>query len=53
METEEDDSNCLEPCKSVIYSAYVMNRRDFNNQPVPSSQVWMYYTTKMVTVSSI
>lgn len=29
----------MDPCKSVIYSAYVMNRGKFEKQAVPSSQV--------------
>lgn len=46
------ECNCIKSCKSTIYSSFVMNRLPLRGQPVPSSQIWLYYTTKMVNVSS-
>lgn len=43
----------MEPCRTVIYSAFVMSRSPFLHQPVPSSQIWLYYASKMVTVSAM
>lgn len=43
--------DCWEPCNPVVYSTFVMNRGPFPNQTKPVSQIWLYYTTKMVTVS--
>lgn len=49
---EYNDVNCgcAEPCDSVIYSGYVLNRK-FCNISVPTSQIYVFYTTKMHSVS--
>lgn len=50
--SEDEDytvCECPRPCNSVLYSAFVMSRKAFI-QPVPRSQVYLYYTSKMVSV---
>lgn len=41
---------CAEPCDSIIYSSFVLNRKHFNIS-VPTSQVYVFYTTKVHSVS--
>ncbi|XP_062551382.1 uncharacterized protein LOC134216530 isoform X4 [Armigeres subalbatus] len=40
---------CYQPCSTTIFTAYVMNRKDYSID-VPSGQLWLYYTSKMVTI---
>lgn len=40
---------CFQPCTTTIYTASVMNRKPFHIS-VPAAQLWVYYTSKMVTV---
>lgn len=40
---------CPEPCRTIVYSANVMSRTSQTNR-VPRSQLYVYYSTKMVTV---
>lgn len=40
---------CFQPCSTTIYTAFVMNRKKFNIT-IPAGQIWLYYTSKMVTV---
>ncbi|XP_029729547.2 uncharacterized protein LOC109429390 [Aedes albopictus] len=40
---------CFQPCSTTIFTAYVMNRKHYRIN-VPSGQVWLYYTSKMVTI---
>lgn len=49
---DKSTCNCKEPCNSIIYSSYIMSRGSFMHQMKPSSQVYLYYTTKMVAVSN-
>lgn len=46
------DCDCPEPCRMVIFSANVMSRSKFNMY-FPSAQVYMYYSSKMITVGSV
>lgn len=48
---EEKDVNCgcAEPCDSIIYSSYVLNRK-YHNISVPTSQIYAFYTTKVYSV---
>ncbi|XP_030383578.1 degenerin del-1 [Scaptodrosophila lebanonensis] len=47
----EDDFNtdCLQPCESRIYSTYIQNRKAFI-QPEPRTLVYIYYTTKLISM---
>lgn len=47
-EVDEKACGCLEPCESVIYSAFVVSRREVV-QRKPGSKIFIYYTSKMVT----
>ncbi|XP_058815463.1 uncharacterized protein LOC131678978 [Topomyia yanbarensis] len=40
---------CYQPCSSSIFTTYVMNRKHFNIT-IPAGQLWLYYTSKMVTI---
>uniref|UniRef100_A0A182WA48 Uncharacterized protein n=1 Tax=Anopheles minimus TaxID=112268 RepID=A0A182WA48_9DIPT len=40
---------CFQPCTTTIYTASVMNRKPFHIS-VPAAQLWVYYTSKMVTI---
>ncbi|XP_053691765.1 uncharacterized protein LOC128740255 [Sabethes cyaneus] len=40
---------CFQPCSSSIFTTYVMNRKRFNIS-IPAGQLWMYYTSKMVSI---
>ncbi|KAL1398818.1 hypothetical protein pipiens_008661 [Culex pipiens pipiens] len=40
---------CFQPCSTTIYTAFVMNRKNFNIT-IPAGQIWLYYTSKMVTI---
>ncbi|KAL7043303.1 hypothetical protein ACKWTF_001443 [Chironomus riparius] len=43
----EDSCECLKPCDTSIYSSFVMNRKSLEG--LGSSQIYVYYTSKMVT----
>ncbi|XP_055919178.1 degenerin unc-8 [Eupeodes corollae] len=47
----EDNPNCecVEPCHSKIFSTYIQNRKPFI-QPKPTTQIWIYYTSKLITM---
>ncbi|CRK93362.1 CLUMA_CG006903, isoform A [Clunio marinus] len=46
----ESVCGCLEPCLSVLYSSFVMYRKRFSeNGYDPGSQIYIYYTSKMIT----
>ncbi|KFB49246.1 AGAP010146-PA-like protein [Anopheles sinensis] len=40
---------CFQPCTTTIYTASVMNRKPFHIS-VPAAQLWVYYTSKMVSI---
>ncbi|XP_058451372.1 uncharacterized protein LOC131430409 [Malaya genurostris] len=40
---------CYQPCSGSIFTSFVMNRKHFNIS-IPAAQLWMYYTSKMVTI---
>lgn len=42
--------DCRVPCDTAIYSSYIMNRSPFRDQPVPSAQIWIYFTSKLVGI---
>ncbi|CAD7085902.1 unnamed protein product [Hermetia illucens] len=42
--------SCPDPCQSTIYSAFVMNRKDLVGQLKPYTQIWLYYTSRLVTI---
>lgn len=49
-DTENDRKcGCAEPCDSIIYSSYVLNRK-YHNLTVPTSQLYVFYTTKVYSV---
>lgn len=48
---DKSTCNCVESCNSIIYSSFIMSRKPIPIQFIPSSQVYLYYTTKMVTVN--
>jgi hypothetical protein len=47
-EFDELSCGCIEPCDSVIYSAFVVSRRQHYSSH-PGSQLYIYYTSKLVT----
>jgi hypothetical protein len=47
-EVEDAKCDCVEPCYSIIYSAFVMCRRAYKATE-PGSRLYIYYTSKMVT----
>lgn len=48
----ETNCSCTKSCKSNVFSAFVQNRRIYR-PPIPEyyTQVYVYYTTKLITVS--
>jgi len=49
-ENEDDfDCDCVQPCQSRIYTTFIQNRKAFN-QPEPRTQIYIYYTTKLISV---
>ncbi|XP_050087836.1 acid-sensing ion channel 2 isoform X1 [Anopheles aquasalis] len=40
---------CYQPCTTTIFTASVMNRKRFQIN-IPAAQIWVYYTSKMVSV---
>ncbi|XP_058056300.1 acid-sensing ion channel 2 [Anopheles bellator] len=40
---------CFQPCTTTIFTASVMNRKEFRLN-IPAAQLWVYYTSKMVAV---
>ncbi|XP_055593755.1 uncharacterized protein LOC129744959 [Uranotaenia lowii] len=40
---------CQQPCSSTIFTAYIMNRKHFELD-IPAAQIWLYYTSKLVTI---
>ncbi|XP_068140939.1 acid-sensing ion channel 4-A [Drosophila tropicalis] len=49
-ESEDDfDCDCLQPCRSRIYTTYIQNRKTFT-QPEPRSLIYIYYTTKLISM---
>lgn len=45
---DEESCGCVEPCDSVIYSAFVVSRRQHHQSRI-GSKVYVYYTSKLVT----
>ncbi|TMW44643.1 hypothetical protein DOY81_010277, partial [Sarcophaga bullata] len=45
---DDVDCECIQPCISRIFSAYIQNRKSFV-YPEPNTQVWIYYTTKLIS----
>ncbi|XP_037958942.1 uncharacterized protein LOC119688336 [Teleopsis dalmanni] len=41
--------DCMQPCVSRIYSTYIQNRKNYNQTDL-STQVWIYYTTKLISM---
>lgn len=48
-EIDEKACGCLEPCESVIYSAFVVSRRELAQRSQTGSKLFIYYTSRMVT----
>lgn len=49
-ESEDDyDCNCIQPCQSRIYTTFIQSRKTWN-QPEPRSLIYIYYTTKLISV---
>ncbi|XP_033149256.1 acid-sensing ion channel 4-A [Drosophila busckii] len=49
-ESDDDfDCDCLEPCESRIYTTYVQSRKEFR-QPEPRTLIFIYYTTKLISM---
>ncbi|XP_067622903.1 uncharacterized protein ppk17 isoform X2 [Eurosta solidaginis] len=46
---DDIECNCPLPCESRIYSTYIQSRRNLNPQQ-QFTQIWIYYSTKLVTV---
>uniref|UniRef100_A0A1B0AS74 Uncharacterized protein n=1 Tax=Glossina palpalis gambiensis TaxID=67801 RepID=A0A1B0AS74_9MUSC len=46
---EKNACNCIPPCESHLFSAYIQSRRNFH-QPEPNTQIWIYYTTKLISM---
>ncbi|KAH8392305.1 hypothetical protein KR215_005485 [Drosophila sulfurigaster] len=49
---EGDDDyncNCLQPCESRIYTTYIQSRKTFD-QPEPRTLIYIYYTTKLISM---
>lgn len=48
-EIDEKSCGCVEPCESVIYSAFVVSRRELTQTGTrPGSKLFIYYTSRMV-----
>lgn len=41
---------CLKPCDTTIYSSFVMNRKPMKREDQPYSKIYIYYTSKMVSI---
>ncbi|XP_037711423.1 uncharacterized protein LOC119548315 [Drosophila subpulchrella] len=49
-ENEDDfDCDCVQPCQSRIYTTFIQNRKTFI-QPEPRTQIYIYYTTKLISM---
>ncbi|XP_002014740.2 acid-sensing ion channel 4-A [Drosophila persimilis] len=49
-ENEDDfDCDCIQPCQSRIYTTFIQSRKVFN-QPEPRSLIYIYYTTKLISM---
>uniref|UniRef100_A0A1A9X0Q2 Uncharacterized protein n=1 Tax=Glossina brevipalpis TaxID=37001 RepID=A0A1A9X0Q2_9MUSC len=49
-DSEENNAcHCVQPCQTRLFSAYIQSRRNFR-QPDPNTQVWIYYTTKLISM---
>ncbi|KAH8248941.1 hypothetical protein KR032_004404 [Drosophila birchii] len=49
-ENEDDfDCDCIQPCQSRIYTTFIQNRKAFN-QPEPRTLIYIYYTTKLISM---
>ncbi|XP_065356122.1 uncharacterized protein ppk17 [Calliphora vicina] len=46
---DDADCDCVQPCESRIFSAYIQNRKTFNYAE-PNTQVYIYYTTKLISM---
>jgi hypothetical protein len=45
---DETECDCVEPCYSIIYSAFVQSRRKLYRAE-PGAKLYIYYTSKLVT----
>ncbi|EDV31449.1 uncharacterized protein Dana_GF14545 [Drosophila ananassae] len=49
-ESEDDyDCNCIQPCQSRIYTTFIQSRKTWN-QPEARSLIYIYYTTKLISM---
>ncbi|XP_053960576.1 uncharacterized protein LOC128864843 [Anastrepha ludens] len=46
---DDIECDCLSPCEARIYSTYIQNRKTLNLGQ-PRTQIWIYYSTKLVTM---
>lgn len=44
------DCACPEPCRTIIYSANIMSRNALPSATLPGSRLFLYYSSKMVTI---
>ncbi|XP_061386620.1 uncharacterized protein LOC133322631 [Musca vetustissima] len=50
-ESDDDpECDCEQPCESRIFSTYIQNRKNFTKNIEPSSQIYIYYTTKLISM---
>ncbi|KAM7352117.1 amiloride-sensitive sodium channel pickpocket 17 isoform 2-T2 [Cochliomyia hominivorax] len=46
---DDFECDCVQPCESRIFSAYIQNRKPFEYEE-PNTQVYIYYTTKLISM---
>ncbi|XP_030556002.1 acid-sensing ion channel 4-A [Drosophila novamexicana] len=47
--SDDYECDCLEPCESRIYTTYIQSRKTFY-QPEPRTLLYIYYTTKLISM---
>ncbi|EDW04016.1 acid-sensing ion channel 4-A [Drosophila grimshawi] len=46
---DDYECDCLQPCESRIYTTYIQSRKEFL-QPEPRTLLYIYYTTKLISM---